>query len=245
MAKNIYQKPVYINAVNHKKLVVRPNTDYKFAMESNSSLIVTQDFQEASKFFPLVFSKDQEGQLIAVAVLGLKDGENLFVDELGTWRTDTYIPAYFRRYPFILATMNGQEKEKKYAVCVDEAYDGYNSNEGMKLYGDDGKETEEFKKTIELLKAYQAEFDNTKRMIELLQDYNLLKTVSANISLPGGEKHSLGGLLMVDEPALRQLDSEKLMNLVKPGYIGLIYAHILSLSNFKLLMALASRRLEK
>lgn len=240
MAENIYQKPIYLNAVNHKSVKVASPTNYSFARESNSALVVTQDFQEATKCFPIVFTKDQEGAIIAVAVLGLRGKENLFVDEDGNWREGVYVPAYFRRYPFILA--KGGTENNLLTVCVDSAYEGFGSTEGMELFDAEGNQTEDLKKMVELLRTYQAQFEATKTMARLLMEYGLFKEVTASITLAAGEKIGLGGLMMVDEEAMLKLEDEKILKLVRPGYLALIYAHLYSLSNFRVLMAITDKQ---
>lgn len=239
MAENMYQKPIFLNSVKHKSVKVAPVSNYKFARELNSVLIVGPEFQEAAKFFPVVFTKGQEGDVIPVAILGLRKNENLFVDEGGRWRTGTYIPAYFRRYPFILA--KGRQ-EGSFAVCIDKDYEGFASQDGMQLFDEEGNQTEEFKKTVEFLRHYNGQLENTRNLIRILEEYKLFKEVSANITLPEGEKIGLGGLLMVDEGAMLKLEDEKILQLFRSGYFAVIYAHLYSLSNFRALMAIANAR---
>jgi hypothetical protein len=129
-----------------------------------------------------------------------------------------------------------------FTVCVDSAYEGFGSEEGMQLFDGEGKQTEEFKRTVELLRSYQTQFDNVRSMIGLLQEYGLFKEVSANITLQAGEKIGLSGWMMVDEEAMLKLEDEKLLKLVRPGYLALIYAHLNSLPNFQVLMAIADKK---
>ena len=92
MAKNIYQNPIFLNSVTHKSVKVAPVGNYKFARELNSVLIVGQEFLEAAKFFPVVFTKGEGGEVVPVAILGLRNNENLFVEKDGKWREGAYIP---------------------------------------------------------------------------------------------------------------------------------------------------------
>jgi hypothetical protein len=46
-----------------------------------------------------------------------------------------------------------------------------------------------------------------------------------------GQKRNLEGLWLVDEKKLLELDDAQTLELVRSGYMGLIYAHFLSLSN--------------
>jgi len=240
MAQNIYQKPTFINSVAHKFVKVAPVGDYKFALGLNSTLVVGPEFLEAAKYYPLVFTKDAEGGIVPVAVLGLRSEENLFVKEDGKWQEGAYIPAYFRRYPFILSANPAQGGA--FAVCVDSGYAGFGSENGMPLFDEEGNQTEAFKKTVEFLRQFQMQYENTKRLIGILEEYKLFKEVSANMTLPAGEKIGLGGLMTVDEEALLKLEDDKILTLFRGGYFAWIYAHLYSLSNFRALMAIANKK---
>jgi len=234
--QGIYKNPIFLNSVTHKSVKVAPISGYQFAQDLNSVVIAGQEFLESAKFYPIVFTKAQD-DIIPVALLGLRNNENLFVDDKGSWKEGAYIPAFFRRYPFILASNVGQDGS--FAVCVDSAYEGFGKKEGMPLFNDDGEMTNEFNRVIEFLKNYQAQHENTREMISLLDEYKLFKDVSANITLPAGEKLGFARLMMVDEMALLNLDDENVLNLFRKGYLAWIYAHLYSLSNFRPLMAMA------
>ncbi len=242
MAASIYGNPIFLNSVMHKSLQVAPVSNFKFARTLNSVLIVGQEFLEAAKFFPVVFTKGEGGEIIPAAILGLRNGENLFVEKDGAWRAGTYIPAYFRRYPFILASNVGQDGS--YAVCVDAQYEGFGNKTGMLLFDGEGNQTAEFKHTIDFLRNYQNQSESTKGLVKVLEEYGLFKEVSANITLPAGEKIGFGGLSMVDEEAMFKLDDEKIVHLFRLGYLAWIYAHLYSLSNFRSLMAITDKQKE-
>lgn len=241
MAQNIYQKPVFINSVAHKSLKVAPVTNFGFAKGLNSVLTLGQEFLEAAKFFPVVFTKTADGEIIPISILGLRNDENLFVDGKGNWKDGAYVPAFLRRYPFILANNVGQDGS--FAVCVDSDYEGYGAKKnGMALFDEKGEQTAEFKKVVDFLRNYQTQFEVTKNLVRLLTEYNLFKDFSANITLPAGEKLGFAGLMMVDEEKIFALEDEQILNLVRIGYMPWIYAHLYSLSNFRSLMTIAEKK---
>jgi hypothetical protein len=240
MAENIYQKPVFINSVAHKSIKVAPVTNFGFAKSLNSVLTLGQEFLEAAKFFPVVFTKTASEEIIPVSILGLRNDENLFVDGKGNWRDGAYVPAFFRRYPFILANNVGQDGS--FAVCVDSGYEGYGKKSGMALFDENGGQTAEFTRVIDFLRNYQTQFEVTKNLVRLLTEYNLFKDFSANITLPAGEKLGFAGLLMVDEEKIFGLEDDQILNLVRIGYMAWIYAHLYSLSNFRSLMTIAEKK---
>ncbi|MBN2283098.1 MAG: SapC family protein [Deltaproteobacteria bacterium] len=239
--QGIYKNPIFLNSVTHRSVKVAPVDSYAFAGKLNSVVIVGQEFLEAAKFYPVVFTKGQNEEIIPVALLGLRNNENLFVDAEGKWRDGAYIPAFFRRYPFILASNVGQDGS--FAVCIDSSYEGFGKKkkDGITLFDEEGNQTDQFKKIIEFLRNYQAQFENTKELVKTLKEYELFRDVSANITMPAGEKRGFAGLLMVNEQKMLQLEDDKILNLVRTGYLAWVYAHLYSLSNFRTLMSIASR----
>ena len=53
-------------------------------------------------------------------MLGVNNEENLFVDADGAFDYRAYIPAYVRRYPFVLAN---DETQDRMIVCIDRGSD--------------------------------------------------------------------------------------------------------------------------
>ena len=105
--QGIYKNPIFLNSVVHKSVKVAPVAGYKFARKLNSVVVVGQEFLEAAKYYPVVFTRTANEEIVPVAILGLRNNENLFVDEEGVWKEGSYVPAFFRRYPYILASNVG------------------------------------------------------------------------------------------------------------------------------------------
>jgi hypothetical protein len=239
----IYKNPIFINSVTHKSVRVAPLANYFFARKLNSVLSVGQEFLEAAKFYPVVFTKNAAGEYAAVIILGLLREDNLLVDPKGNWKPGFYIPAFLRRYPFILAGNIGEDNS--FAVCVDSAYEGFGKKKGMALFDREGRQTNEFTKVIEFLQNFQLQHEKTKTFVTLLTEYALFKEVTANITTPAGAKIGMGGLFMIDEEALLTLPDEKVLKLFREGYLTWIYAHLYSLSNFRSLAALTDKSVNR
>ncbi|MCB1061671.1 MAG: SapC family protein [Verrucomicrobiae bacterium] len=239
----MYQKPIALSSEEHRGVKLAPITSYDFASRMNSALLTGREILEAGKDYPVVFARNDAGEITALALLGLRNESNLFIDENGQWEEDFYIPALFRRYPFILAETPGAEASKL-TVCVDSGYDGYNASEGMELFDAEGKQTEGLERALTFLTEFQQQHQRTRALITLLDGYGLFKDVSANITLPDGEKLGFGNLLMVDEEAMMKLEDEKILQLVRTGGLAWIYAHLVSISNFRDLMKREAQRLE-
>jgi hypothetical protein len=181
------------------------------------------EFTEAAKEYPIVFAKAGDN-VVPVALLGLRNEENLFVDDKGKWDA-RYIPAFVRRYPFVLAETGDQGQRM---VCVDESYPGFNKDDGEPLFEND-EPTRLLKQAIEFLEEYQRQYLRTERFVKRLQDNDLLMSLNARIDMVDGKQFSLSGLLAVDEKKLLALPDDKALELFRSGELAWLYCHLTSL----------------
>jgi hypothetical protein len=224
-----YDNPVALNSKTHLNLRIKPTDDgLKFSGKTNSVLLAGIEFPEACKHLPIVFTKAGGNRVLPVALLGFREAENLFVDSAGRWKGE-YVPAYIRRYPFVLARGDaGQE----FTVCIDESYPGFGADDGQALFDAKGEPTDHLKGVLSFLKDYQQQIERTDVFLQTLVAFDLLMDVAANVTLPGGERFSLSGLMMVDERKLQALPDEKVMRLFRSGELAWVYSHLISIGNF-------------
>jgi hypothetical protein len=220
-----YDKPVAISRDLHRNAKVGATTSFAFAADTNSVALTVAEFFEASKEYPIVFAAVGERR-IPVALLGLRDRENLYVDKQGKW-IGHYVPAFVRRYPFVLADNGNGE----YIVCVDEASPAFDAADGQALFDETGKNTPVLDNAMNFLNAYQAEFIRTEAFVRRLQELDLLKQMSAKTELADGRSFVLDELYVVDEQKLVNLDEKSAAELLKTGQAAFAYAHLMSLSN--------------
>jgi SapC protein len=224
-----YDNPVALNSKTHLNLRIKPSEEgLRFSGKTNSVLLAGVEFPEACKHFPIVFAKVGAKQVLPIALLGFREKENLFVDAGGRWKGE-YVPAYIRRYPFVLAKSDAR---RDLTVCIDESYPGFGADEGQALFNAKGEPTDYLKGVLAFLKEYQAQIERTDLFLKRLQEFGLLTDVAANIKLPSGESYSLKGLAMVDERKLQALPDEKVLQLFRSGELAWIYSHLLSIANF-------------
>lgn len=221
-----YDKPVALNKVTHKDIkITPPGGDYSFAKQTNSVILAGVEFTEAAKEYPIVFAKAGES-IVPVALLGLRNEENLFVgDDDATWDA-RYIPAFVRRYPFVLAAAPDSQKQ---VVCIDESYTGFNASDGEALFSEAGEPTQFLTKAMEFLEEYQRQYLRTETFLKRLEENDLLMTLNARVDLVNGKQFALTGLLAVDEKKLLQLDDAKAIELFRSGELAWIYCHLMSL----------------
>ena len=230
-----YKRVVPLNRERHGELYIETVNGYAFAAETNSIFISAVEFPLAMVEYPIVFATNGDGGVYPVALLGLKNKQNLYLDVQGKWDAG-YIPAYARRYPFILATP--EPSSDKFTVCIDEAYPGFNTaKEGQPLFNENGEHTAMLTQAVNFLKDYQSHVQLTNEFCKNLLTLQILEPMQANVKLQSGEDLSIGGFQCVKREKLQQVNPGKLADLVKTGQMELIYAHLLSLSNVNKLIS--------
>ena len=223
-----YERAVALNRDRHLKLKIRIRENhFSFTAGTNSVLLAGSEFAEASRDYPIVFVGKEGGPFTAAVLVGLADKENLLVDEAGVWEAGTYIPAFIRRYPFVLV---GSEDAESLTVCVDESYAGLGEETGEALFSEDGKETEYLTNIVEFLRLFNSEMKRASTFAIKLSELGILTPKIITVER-GGQKYTLDGLWVVDQTKLNALDDEKTLALVRSGELGLIYAHLVSLNN--------------
>jgi hypothetical protein len=232
-----YKKVVPLSKERHKALYMEAIPGFSFAAETNSIYVAAVEFPLAAAEYPIVFGRDPQGQVFPLVLLGLRKGENLFVDKEGRWDA-RYIPAYARRYPFILATPPNNAQQ--FTVCIDESYPGFNTaKEGQALFDGKGQESRVLKQAIDFLKEYQKHVQLTTAFCQQLVELDLLEPVQASISLKSGEKHAISGFQCVSRKKLKALQPKKLTEMLKSDQMELIFDHLVSLNHIGRLAARA------
>jgi hypothetical protein len=232
-----YEKPVLLHRDTHRKRRIKPSTGFGFARHANSVVVTGVEFGEACKEYAIVFASQSGKQVAPVVVLGLRSRENLFVDQQNRW-TAAYLPAFVRRYPFVLAELAGG----RMGVCIDEAFAGLNDTQGEALFDPQGGNTPFLQNALDFLQRFQLEHQRTQALCRKLEDLGLLIEMSARADLVDGRSFTVAGLLVVDEKKLAELPDAAVLSLFRAGELHLLSMHLLSLSNLNRLVGLVAGR---
>jgi hypothetical protein len=230
-----YQRPVPLNADVH--LNARLGTldgDFSFSTSTNSIPLAAVEFFDTAREYPIAFTGKEGGPLFPIALIGVRQNENLFVSDEGRWE-GRYIPAFVRRYPFVLAE---KQDADDFNVYLDEAYPGFGAADGERLFTDQGEHTPLLKQALEFLSNYQGEIKRTRQFVERLQALDLLIPRVLEVVRANQAPLVLQGFSVIDEQKLVALGDAPLLELARSGYLGWIYAHLMSLANVS---ALAER----
>jgi hypothetical protein len=223
----IYEKAVPVTRQRHGEVSIKAGGDYGFAKDVNSVPLLASEFDLSSVEYAIVFSGEGKDVMPAV-LLGIRDNENLYVDDNGTWNAK-YIPAFVRRYPFVFSSENKQT----FNLCIDEDFPGVNrKGVGERLFDAEGERTQYLQNVLGFLQAYQAQFEATRAFCQRLAELNLLEAMQAQFRLRGGQRITLGGFMTVNRDRLRAQPGDALARLARTGDLDLIYAHLHSQRNF-------------
>src|SRR5919206_2398311 len=127
-----YTAPQRLDSRRHAGKRLAQATKFDFAKATNSIPLNGIEFLLAVKNYPIVFTATDPA--LPVAVVGLRDRENLYVRADGSWESGAYIPAYVRRYPFIFL----EDRERgQFVLCIDENSENLSDSEGELLFDGD------------------------------------------------------------------------------------------------------------
>ncbi|HET7663130.1 MAG TPA: SapC family protein [Rhodanobacteraceae bacterium] len=236
-----YERPVPLNREGHKDLRIKPINNVAFAAKAHSVPLTVAEFGPAARDFPILFGGNSLEEAGPLAMLGLNQSENAFVDANGQWEAGAYVPAFIRRYPFVLAEKPEGAEGDDFTVFLDEDYAGFGTEEGERLFNEDGSDTDTLKNAVRFLGEFQEHVKRTHAFTRRLRELDLLEPRSAQIK-DGENTMVINGLFLVNEEKLRQLDEKVAHELLADGSMGWIYAHLLSLSNIDRLKMRIDRR---
>jgi len=229
-----YEHPVPLNRTEHKDLRLKSAPSMKFAMNTHSVPLTGAEFGQAARDLMIVFAGTDAANAGPIALLGLRQNENLYVDESGQWASNTYIPAFVRRYPFVLGEKPPGQEGGDFTVFLDEGYAGFNATDGQRLFNEDGTDSELLTNAVGFLSEFQQNIERTKSFMRQLVKHELLEP--RNVQLRKGSDESspgitLNGLFVISEEKLRALDEKVTHELLREGVLAWAYAHMLSLNN--------------
>jgi hypothetical protein len=225
-----YRNPRPLNTEVDTRNSLARHPDFNFAATTNSVPLLASEFTVACKHYPIVFAITDGAQ--PMALLGLRNNENLFVDIEGQWAASQHIPAYVRRYPFIFMESADQSQ---FTLCIDEAATAFIAGTDNPFFNEDGP-SEMTHKALEYCRAFQGDYSYTQEFANAVAAADLLIENRADISLNSGEKISLSGFRVIDEKRFHALPDETFLNWRDRGWLPLVYCHLLSANNWGMLI---------
>lgn len=236
-----YKSPKPLNKDQHKKFGVKQiDKPFEFMADQHFVPITAPEFGQAANSFPVIFAGSERAPL---AVLGIRAGENLFVEN-GLFIQDHYLPNFARRFPFVLAS---DKESDRFVVCVDEEAECVTNKKPDRMFFE-GEDTSDFtKEAFQFLQNFERDRQSTELMIKRFQELDLFEQKEMNFQTQNpdgsnGELQKIADYFAITDERLRKLDAKTLKEFTENGYLGVAYAHIISLNNWQRLVNMTLRR---
>ncbi|OJW56265.1 MAG: multidrug transporter [Sphingomonadales bacterium 63-6] len=230
-----YQDLMPLNRRDHEKWRSHRSETADWLIGQHAVPLTAEEFSLAQRFFPIVFSAGERP--VPLALFGLNEGVNVYVDGEGVLTTDIYMPAYVRRYPFLLAKLDPNTDVM--SLCFDPS---------SKLLGDfeegdvlfDGEEPAEFTKGVmQFCERFEEAGMRTQGFVDELLKHDLLMDGEVAITREGSDQPFIyRGFKMINQEKLRELRGDQLRTWNQNGILSLIYAHIMSLDLLRVIFGL-------
>lgn len=237
-----YSKPEPLNRDDHHKIGLRRmDKPFGFAARSHVVPLTVTEFPVAALSYPIIFAGERYQPL---AVMGINAEQNMFIDAEGGFEQGAYIPAYIRRYPFVLANDTNREQ---LVVCIDRASSLLGEDYDLAFFDENGEATDYTKGCIQFCNDFETEARRTESFVQVLRDLELFETrqttfTPTNPDGTQGPPQPIAEYFAVSEERIKALGDMKLRELLNNGVIGQCYAHLTSLVGWDRLISLALAR---
>lgn len=225
-----YNQLEALSSVQHADWKTRVIAGAPFLTGAHAVPLTAEEFPFAQRHYPIVFASGDDG--VPLALMGLNEGVNVFVDGDGRLTDPIYLPAYARRYPYLLARLTPESEEL--SLCFDPTAGAIGpGDEGEPLFAGD-EPTQATRNVMGFCEQFEMAGQRTGAFMKELADNKLLIDGEVTIQPEGAAQPFVyRGFRMVSEDALKNLRGDVARKMIQSGVMGLIYAHLFSLSHIQ------------
>ena len=233
-----YKDLLPLNSRDHGDWKVSPFGTAAHVASTHAIPLTVDEFIDAQRNYPIVFTAGDNP--LPIALMGLNEGVNTFVGEDEKIIAGVYVPAYIRRYPFILAKMRPDSDEM--SLCFDPTAGVIGKQEasnegGQALFDSEGKPTDYTSQVLDFCSKFEESGQRTRAFLDELKKLDIL--MDGEVAITRGDNPDkpfvYRGFRMVDEKKLRELPTETLEALNKNGLLMLIHAHLFSMNLMRMI----------
>lgn len=221
-----YKDLMPLNSRDHSTWRARPATKAPWVAGVHAVPLTVEEFPQAARHYPIIFATGENP--VPLALMGLNENVNVFVEADGTVKDGVYMPAYARRYPFLLAKLSPDTDEL--SLCFDPTTDLIGEYEDGEPLFVDGQPSDVTKGALQFCENFEQAGFRTQQFIEDVTKADLLMDGEVSIQQPGVEQPFVyRGFKMINQEKLRDMRGDQLRTWAQNGLLPLLYAHIFSL----------------
>ncbi len=228
----LYENPELLNAEEHGTMgFTPPERPFDFVKGARAIPLTMTEIGSAQRHYPVIFSNLKDP--VPLAIVGVLEDVNLFVDDNGEWDPMCYVPTYLRCYPFTFAV----EKSGQLAVVVDRSAPSVSETPQFPFFVN-GEISEHTDALMQLCAQYEQERRRTQEFCKKLVELDLLVMLSAMYKPEGSDQQqSMADYAGIDAQKLNDLPKDVVFEMHQAGYLASAYLHLYSLENWRHLMA--------
>jgi len=212
-----YQEPIPLEKKKHVDLKLNRKQNYAFAGKVNSVPLGGVEFFQACRDFPILFVKNKQEEYLPMAILSLRESDH----DLGDNWEGAYIPAFIRRYPFVLTSDK--------VVMFDSKAPHFQQEEGDPLFEAEDQPTQLLKDIVGFLEAVDTNFKKTEEFSKAAAAKELFEPYKATIKFDNSQVR-LDELYVINEKKWHEaLDKDEVNDWFHKGWIAWTHAHLYSL----------------
>jgi hypothetical protein len=223
---------VLLNNVDHAELRVITRHGPEYGDAVNQVLVFPTEFEDLQREYPIFFRRDANGELQAVALLGLDRDENLFLGPDG-WRA-RYVPAVQQRGPFSIvlqAPRPGEGAEPEPMIHIDLDHPRVNHMDGEPLFLPAGGNAPYLQHVSRVLGTIYDGLEVGGPFFARLESLDLIEPVEVEAQLTDGREYVLPELFTISEMRLAAVGGADLERLHRSGVLRAAHAVLMSLAN--------------
>ena len=232
----LYKDLIPLNSRDHSNWRARTVDRAPWVSGQHAIPLTVEEFPLAQREFPIVFSQGERP--VPLALMGLNEGVNTFFDEEGKPIGDLlYVPAYIRRYPFLLARLDPNADSM--SLCFDPSADLVGAFDDGEALFDGDQPSEHTKAVLQFCERFEEAGQRTQAFIDEIVKAELLMEGEVSIQRNDAPDRPFvyRGFQMINQEKLRELRGDQLRKWNDSGLLPLLFAHLFSLELMRVIFA--------
>ena len=232
-------KPVQLDNNTHRDLRIVTTRGAAWGDDLMTTPVFPNEFRDAQAYYPIVFQPADNGPgMQPVALLGLRNGENLFLEAHG-WDAP-YIPLALERGPFMIGRAGAEM-----TIHVDLDSPRIGRGEGEAVFMPHGATSDYLERMNSVLAAIHTGVEATAPFVATLLRHDLIESFALDIQAADGSQNRLAGFSTINEDRLARLDAAAIAELHAQQWLPAIFMVVASMTHFRDLIERYNKRFPK